>query len=372
MKNLYIFLCVAVNTFVLFGCANYIVDTTEGVKNIPSKHANDANLVNKFDGREMLAVGEHIGFIEILSPKAKDYLRADTPIVIEANNFNWIEGPVWVEAENFLLFSDVPENKIYKFSPENGVSLYIQPSGYNKLYPNDEKKGSNGLAIDNSGRLVLMQVGDRRVSRMTATLSDPRADYETIQSHYNDKRFNGPNDIVFHSSGMFFMTDPPYGLSGKLSDPKKELPFQGVFRVEQNGEAILLDDTLSFPNGIGLSPDERILYVAVSDGRKQFKNAAIHAYDLNSIGDVSNKRELVNGSHLIDLPGEQGNFDGMDVHSSGVIFATAPGGVWLIMPTGEVIAKIRTKQKNGNCTLSADEKMLYIAADGYLLNVALK
>lgn len=328
--------------------------------------------LNPFDGKPMQAVGSNVGNIEFLTTEAHNYLSEDTQIRIEANGFNWIEGPLWVEAGGFLLFSDVPENIVYKFTPEKGVSTYLTPSGYNQLHPEDETKGSNGLALDNDGKLILMQVGDRRISRMLSDVSAPSPSYETIQSHHDEKRFNGPNDLVVHSSGSLFITDPPYGLKGKLKDPKKELPYQGVFRIDEDGSTTLLDNTLTFPNGIGLSPDEKTLYVAVSDGRKTENNAAIHAYDVTETKALKNKRTLINGSHLIDLPGEQGNFDGMAVHSSGVLFATAPGGVWLITPKGEVLAKIRTLQKNGNCTLSADEKTLYIASDGYLMSVRLK
>lgn len=333
--------------------------------------AGGADLVNQFDGKSMVPVGGTIGHVEFLSEQAYELLDASVEIRVEANNFNWMEGPLWVEAGKFLLFSDVPQNTVYKFIPGDGVSEYLKPSGANKLYPEDEAKGSNGLLLDQDGKLIIMQVGDRRVGRMKSDVLNPLAEYETVQSHFNGKRFNSPNDVVLHSSGALFITDPPYGLSGKLKDPKKELPYQGVFRIDVGGTPTLLDDELTFPNGIGLSPDEKTLYVAVSDGRKKLNNAGIHAYDLDKSGMVSNKRMIVNGSHLIDLPGEKGNFDGMAVHSSGIIFATAPGGVWLMTPEGEVLAKIRTTQKNGNCTLTADEKTLYITSDGYLLSVSL-
>lgn len=329
-------------------------------------------LVNQYDGKKMLPVGSSIGHIEFLSDKAYELLDKDLTIKIEANNFNWMEGPLWVEAGNFLLFSDVPQNTIYKFIPGEGTSVYLTPSGANNLYPGDAKKGSNGLLLDKDGKLIIMQVGDRRVGRMKSDVLNPKADYETVQSHYQGKRFNSPNDVVLHKSGALYITDPPYGLKGKLNDPKKELPYQGIFRIDPDGTPTLLDDSLTFPNGIDLSPDGKTLYVAVSDGRKKLNNAGIHAYDLDDNGMVSNKRMFINGTHLIDLPGEQGNFDGMAVHSSGIIFATAPGGVWLLTPEAEVIAKIRTTQKNGNCTLTTDEKTLYIASDGYLLSVDLK
>lgn len=357
------------------GCNNETQTNTDITK--PTKSENPSSqkstkLVNQYDGKQMLPVGSSIGHIEFLSDKAYDLLDKNLEIKIEANNFNWMEGPLWVEAGKFLLFSDVPQNTIYKFIPGEGTSVYLTPSGANNLYPRDAKKGSNGLLLDKDGKLIIMQVGDRRVGRMKSDVLNPSPDYETVQSHYQGKRFNSPNDVVLHKSGALYITDPPYGLKEKLNDPKKELPYQGIFRIDPDGTPTLLDDSLTFPNGIDLSPDGKTLYVAVSDGRKKLNNAGIHAYDIDESGMVSNKRMFINGTHLIDLPGEQGNFDGMAVHSSGIIFATAPGGVWLLTPEAEVLAKIRTTQKNGNCTLTADEKTLYIASDGYLLSVDLK
>jgi gluconolactonase len=357
---------------VMSGCNNETQTNTDTTKAESPLSQKSTELVNQYDGKKMLPVGSTIGHIEFLSDKAYELLDKDLSIKIEANNFNWMEGPLWVEAGNFLLFSDVPQNTIYKYIPGEGTSVYLTPSGANNLYPGDAKKGSNGLLLDKDGKLIIMQVGDRRVGRMKSDVLNPKADYETVQSHYLGKRFNSPNDVVLHKSGALYITDPPYGLKGKLNDPKKELPYQGIYKIAPDGTPTLLDDSLTFPNGIDLSPDGKTLYVAVSDGRKKLNNAGIHAYELDENGMVSNKRMFINGTHLIDLPGEQGNFDGMAVHSSGIIFATAPGGVWLLTPEAEVLAKIRTTQKNGNCTLTADEKTLYIASDGYLLSVALK
>ncbi|MGJ8680336.1 SMP-30/gluconolactonase/LRE family protein [Paraglaciecola sp.] len=360
-KNKILFATLLLSVFGLTGC-------NTGSESNTGKTA----LTNQFDGKKMLPVGSSIGHIEILSDKAYDLLAKNLEIKVEANNFNWMEGPLWVEKGQFLLFSDVPQNTVYKFKPGEGTSVYLTPSGSTNLYPDDYSKGSNGLNLDKDGNLLIMQVGDRRIARMKSDVLNPEADFETVQSHYQGKRFNSPNDVVLHKSGSLFITDPPYGLKKMLKDPKKELPYQGVFRIDPDGTPTLLDDELTFPNGIDLSPDGKTLYVAVSDGRKELNNAGIHAYDLDDNGMVSNKRMFINGTHLIDLPGEQGNFDGMAVHSSGIIFATAPGGVWLLTPEAEVLAKIRTTQKNGNCTLTTDEKTLYITSDGYLLSVNLK
>src|SRR5207247_4089047 len=136
---------------------------------------------------------------------------------------------------------------------------------YTGAQPRGGEMGSNGLTIDPSGRLVLCQHGDRRVARMDAPLTDPKPAFTTLADRYQGKRFNSPNDLVYHSNGDLYFTDPPYGLEGKNKDPKKELPFNGVYRLKPNGDLTLLTDKLTFPNGIAFSPDEKTLYVAVSD-----------------------------------------------------------------------------------------------------------
>jgi gluconolactonase len=153
-----------------------------------------------------------------------------------------------------------------------------------------------------------------------------------------------------------------------MDDPRKELDLQGVYHLNGKGELSLLDDQLSFPNGVSLSPDEKTLYVAVSDP----KNAVWLAYSVLEQGKVANKRVFYDATDLVGVKGEQGLPDGMVVHSSGKIFATGPGGIWLFSPQGEVLAKIRTGRLTANCTLSKDENFLFITAHDTLMTLALK
>ena len=213
-----------------------------------------------------------------------------------------------------------------------------------------------------------MQQGDRRVATMNAPLSAPKSDFVTLAGRYQNKRLNSPNDADLHSDGSLFFTDPPYGLKNVMTDARKELDFQGVYRLAVDGSLMLLDDEISYPNGIGLSHDEQTLYVAVSD--KAFPHWL--AYDVQDNGQVMNKRVFIDASEYINVEGEQGMPDGMAVHSSGNIFATGPGGVWLITPQGEVLAKIRTGKLTANCTLSTDEKYLFMTAHDTLMSVPLK
>jgi gluconolactonase len=215
---------------------------------------------------------------------------------------------------------------------------------------------------------VLFQQGDRRVAAMEAPLSSPRDNFVTLAGEYDGKRLNSPNDGAFRSDGSLYFTDPPYGLEKVMADDRKELPFQGIYRLGPGGDLHLLDDTVSFPNGIALSTDEKTLYVAVSD-----KTWPVWlAYDVLPDGDVENRRVFYNAIDSVSAEPDNGVPDGMAVHSSGTIFATGPGGVWVFSPDGHVLAKILTGRQTANCTLSADEHTLFITAHDTLMTFTLR
>lgn len=252
--------------------------------------------------------------------------------------------------------------------PGIGTRVYLEKSGASDLHPGDSVQGSNGLLLDAKGRLILLQQGDRRVAAMDAPLSEPRAEFETLAGEFDGKRLNSPNDAVYQSDGSLYFTDPPYGLPEGMDDENKELPFQGIYRMSANGDLQLLDDSVTYPNGIGLSIDEKTLYVAVSDAEKP----EWLAYDVEPNGSLTGKRVFYDTSDTIGVENQHGLPDGMAVHSSGVIFATGPGGVWLFSPKGKVLAKILTGRATANCSLSADEKTLFMTARNTLMTVALK
>ena len=306
--------------------------------------------------------------IEILDESVKDILDPNANIEILASGFSWTEGPLWIEDGNYLLFSDIPNNKVYKLDHKKDTTTYLNPSGNTSKNVKGEEPGSNGLLLNPAGELVLLQHGDRRISKMNATLNNPTEDYITIVNTYNNKKFNSPNDAVYDKFGNLYFTDPPYGLPEKLNDPEKELKFQGVYCLLTSGELVLLDADLKYPNGIGVSQDGKKLYVAVSNPEK----AAWYLYDITAPGKVKNKTLLANATHLVGTEGQQGLPDGLKVHSSGALFATGPGGVWIFDPSGKVLARIYTGQNTSNCAFDSKEKKLFITADDYILLVALK
>ncbi|MGE5841053.1 MAG: SMP-30/gluconolactonase/LRE family protein, partial [Deltaproteobacteria bacterium] len=235
-----------------------------------------------------------------------------------ADGFAWVEGPVWNRERGFLLFSDVPNNSIFKWKAGEGVSLFLKPSGYTGTTPFEGKEpGSNGLAFDPQGRLVFCQHGDRRISRL-----EKDGSRTTLVDRYLGKRINSPNDVVFRSNGDMYFTDPPFGLPGTFNDPNKELDFQGVYRLSSDSQLALLTKEVQAPNGIAFSPDEKILYVSDS------KRTVWLAFSVNQNGPLSNSRILFDGSEV--GKGKPGVADGMKVDAHGNIFAAAPGGLYVI------------------------------------------
>lgn len=285
---------------------------------------------------------------------------------ILAEGHDWTEGPLWVEAGGYLLYSDIPRNAIYRWDPDTGSRIYLEPSGFTGENFKGSEPGSNGLLLDSSGNLVLCQHGDRRIARMAPPLHSPSDTFETLADTYQGARLNSPNDAASDSNGVLYFTDPPYGLPGLVDDPAKELKFQGVFRLKPGGEPELLTDALSRPNGIGLSPDGSRLFVSNSDP----DHAIWMEYELTENGSLANGRIFYDATD--QNPAETGNPDGMVVHPSGHIFATGPGGVFVFGPQGKVLGKILTGEKTSNCALNADQSALFITADSYLLKLDLK
>jgi len=304
------------------------------------------------------------GSIERFDPGVNDLIAEEAEIEVLAAGFNWSEGPLWLPDEELLIFSDVPENRIYQWKEGDTVAtVYLEPSGFTGDGEGGREPGSNGLALNAEGQLILCQHGNRQLARMDAPLSAPAPRFIPIAETYEGQRFNSPNDLVIDSKGNTFFTDPPYGLSGGVDDPAKEIPFQGVYRISPEGEVNLLIDSLTRPNGIGLSPDERTLYVAVSDPDR----AWWLAYGLDEAGQVTGGGILLDATP--DVPKAKGLPDGLKVHSSGAIFASGPGGIWVISAEGQHLGTIRTGQATANCGFNADESMLYMTADSLLMRI---
>jgi gluconolactonase len=292
-----------------------------------------------------------------------DLIPTDSKIEILAEGFGWSEGPLWLPTENKLIFSDIPSNSIFEWTEKGGSKLYLKPAGYTGKEKRGGETGSNGLLLSPNGELVLCQHGDRRVAKMNAPLSSPKADFTTIADNYSDKKLNSPNDAVYDQKGNLYFTDPPYGLEQNDKDPLKELDFQGVYKVDKKGRITLLTKDLSRPNGIAFSPDYKKLYVANSDPDKAFW----------MVYDVDENGLLKNGKQFYDVTDKtktlKGLPDGMKVHKNGWVFATGPGGVLIFTSEGEHLGTIFTGEATANCAFNSDYSELFMTADDYLLRV---
>jgi gluconolactonase len=279
------------------------------------------------------------------------------------SGYQWAEGPVWVRKGGYLLFSDVPGNTIYRWSAKRGAETFMHPSGYaGQDTAQLREAGSNGLALDAKGRLLMCDSGSRGLARMD--LSSRRK--EIFLNRYQGKRFNSPNDLAVARSGAIYFTDPPYGLAGLNKSPLKELKFNGVYRRAPDGRVSVVDDTLTFPNGIALSPDESVLYVSNSDPDRPI----IRAYALGADGMPKSTSTFFDASRLkaADAPGVP---DGMAIDAAGRLFATGPGGVMILTPDTRLLGVIGAGRAIANCKFGEDGHTLFLTAHDKLARIRL-
>lgn len=309
------------------------------------------------------STADHPVKIVRLDPAFDKLVPPDAKVEKLAEGYNWVEGPVWNRRENYLLFSDIPSNSIYKWKEGEGASLFLKPSGYTGKEPFQGKEpGTNGLTYDSEGRLVACEHGDRRVSRLEADGKTKT----TLADRYQGKRLNSPNDLTYRSNGDLYFTDPIYGLPKGADDPQRELDFCGVYRLSKDGKLTLLTKEITRPNGIAFSPDEKKLYVASSDPDK----AIWMVYDIQPDGTTANGKVLFDATAWVK-EGKQGLPDGMKVDRDGNLFATGPGGVHVFSPQGKLLGTFDTGVPTANCSWGNDGSTLYITADKALLRVKL-
>jgi len=301
-----------------------------------------------------------IGSVERLDPALDALVAPDAKIEKLAEGFTWAEGPVW--ADGALLFSDVPNNVIHRWKDGQGLSDFLRPSGYTGQEKRGGNLGSNGLTFDGAGHLVLAQHGDRRVARL-----EPDHSFTTVAGAMNGKRFNSPNDVVFKSNGDVYFTDPAYGFEGAPETWKHEIGFSGVFRRTADGQVTALVKDLTFPNGIGFSPDEKTLYVSNSDPDR----AIWMAYDVAADGTLANGRLFFDATDKVKA-GKKGLPDGLKVDEHGNVFGGGPGGVLVFSPEGKHLGTIVTTEPTANVAFGDDGSVLYMTAHDKLCRIHLK
>src|SRR5690606_6161287 len=257
------------------------------------------------------------GSIERMDSAINQLIDKDAVIEILSEGYEWSEGPVWVASHNMLLFSDVPTNTIYKWTADSGTVKYLTPSGYTGAEPSlSREPGSNGLALTPEGKLAMCQHGDRRIAMMDAPFETPAPDFITLADNYNGKKLDSPNDLTFRDNGDLFFTDPPYGLPQHDRDSTKEMSWQGVYKRTTDGQVMLLVDSLTRPNGIALTPDEKTFILANSDPRK----AIWYAFDFNEQDSLTNARIFYDAT--ANTKTERGLPDGFRIDQQGNVFAS--------------------------------------------------
>ena len=291
---------------------------------------------------------------------AMDQIVGPNPKIFKlAEGFQFTEGPIWVPDGEYLLFSDPNSNVIYEYK-DGDLAVFRQPSGYAGADIADYgQPGSNGLTLDTQGRLTINEHGNRRVTRL-----EKDGTLTVLADRYQGKRLNSPNDLVYKSDGALYFTDPPFGLPKFYDDPRKELPYSGVFRVAPDGKLQLLNADLKGPNGIAFSPDERYLYVGNWDPEKK----VVMRYDVQPDGSLANGRVFFD---MTAAPGEDA-LDGVKVDLAGNLYVSGPGGLWVISAAGKHLGTIKAPKHIHNVAWGdTDGKTLYLCARSGLYRMRL-
>lgn len=300
--------------------------------------------------QSMTAWGETmVVTITSLDPRFDQLVPKGAQLEKIAGGFTWVEGPVWHKQGGYLLFSDIPANAVYRWKPGEGVSVFLNNSGYSGAAPFTGKEpGSNGLTFDANGRLFLCRHGDRQIGRL-----EGNGNITALADRYDGYRFNSPNDLVFKSNGDLYFTDPPFGLPRAFNDPQKA-PVQGVYRISRDGTVTRLITDIAAPNGIAFSPDEKTLYVSDVDP----KRAAWLAYDVHADGTVANGRVFFDATRWRQDPffGP----DGFKVDQQGNIFGARPGGLSVIASDGTLLGTIETGLPTSNVAWGEDGRTLFV------------
>jgi gluconolactonase len=303
--------------------------------------------------------------VEVVSKDAAfDSIVGSNPKIFKlADGFKFTEGPIWIPDEGHLLFSDPNSNIIYKYKP-NGtepgkLEVFRTPSGYSGAdIAEYGQPGSNGLTLDPQGRLTINQHGNHRVARLEKDGSET-----VLADRFEGKRLNSPNDLVYRSDGTLYFTDPPFGFPRFFEDPRKELPFSGIFSIYK-GRLQLISKDLSGPNGIAFSPDERYLYVGNWDEKKK----VVMRYEAKADGTLTNGRVFFD---MTSAPGEDA-LDGIKLDQQGNLYVSGPGGLWVISREGKHLGTIIAPKHPHNMAWGDDDgKTLYLCARTGLYRIRL-
>jgi gluconolactonase len=280
-----------------------------------------------------------------------------------AEGFGWAEGPIWVKSGGYLLFTDVPGNKMWKWSEKGGIEKFLDPSGAANPDMNVWREaGANGLTILDKNNILLADTGNRGIQKLNLQTKKKTP----VAMAFEGKKFASPNDVARMKSGVIFFSDPPYGYKKFDEAAEVEIKFNGVYRMGKDGKVTAIERELYRPNGVALSPDESTLYVTQSEPTK----AIIMAYSLDAKGNVTGKRLFQDLTDLVsnDAPGLP---DGLTVAADGTIFTSGPGGILVISKEGKRLGRIRDGKPTANCKFGDDGKTLYMTSQDMLARIRL-
>ncbi|HUC98113.1 MAG TPA: SMP-30/gluconolactonase/LRE family protein [Candidatus Polarisedimenticolaceae bacterium] len=293
-----------------------------------------------------------------LDPAIDAIVPSNPKIFKLADGFQFTEGPIWMKSGE-VLFSDPNANKIYKYAANGTLSVFKENSGYSgEDIAEYFQPGSNGLTLDSDGRLTINEHGNRRVIRL-----EKDGNVTVLADRFEGKRLNSPNDLVYRSDGTLFFSDPPFGLPKFHDDPRKELPYSGVFALYR-GQLKLVSSDLKGPNGIAFSPDEKYLYVGNWDPQRKI----VMRYEVNADASLSNGKIFFDMTHA---PGEDA-IDGIKVDHEGNLYVSGPGGLWILSPAGKHLGTIKAPKHPHNLAWGGEDgKTLYLTAQSALYRMPL-
>jgi gluconolactonase len=300
------------------------------------------------------------GYIDYKDSSLQTLISNNAAIEVIGSGFEHIESPVWVADSSMLLFSDTKAGVIYRWKQDSGISVFLKNTGFTGRLPYSEEPGSNGLAVDGKGNLIICNHGDRRISSYPL---NGNYGQQTVADNFEGKRLNSPNDVLVKSDGSIWFTDPPYGLPKKDKDPTRELDVAGVYRKTSLKETELMIGDLPLPNGLCFSTDEKLFYVSISDSL----NPRIMVYSLDKNGKPQNGKIFFDASDLLKNRQDE-TTDGLKCDKNGNVWATGPGGILIINAAGKLLGIIRTGEIMSNCTWG-NNCYLYITAGAFLYRV---
>jgi gluconolactonase len=301
--------------------------------------------------------------IDRWDPAMDAIVPKDWKIEKVAEGFGWAEGPIWVKSGGYLLFTDVPGNKMWKWSPKGGLEKFLDPSGATAPDPAVWREaGANGITLFDAKTILYADTGNRVIQTLDLATKKKTA----VATAFDGKKFSSPNDVILMKNGVMFFTDPPYGFKKFDAASEKEQPFNGVYRRAADGTVTVIEKELVRPNGVALSPDESILYVTQSEPTK----AIINAYSLDQDGNVTGKKLFLDVTDLVSnsAPGLP---DGITVAADGTVFTSGPGGILVVSKDGKRLGRINDGKPTANCAFGDDGRTLYLASKDMIARIRL-